>query len=193
MYCGNCGAEISREDAYCPYCGVMNARAAEQDYMEKLEGIREETEKLGGETSKQTRRGIRNVGKLTVRIVVIIAAVILGFYALTRIMERTFERDDADTAQEEAAFKAAYFPKLDALYEAGDDTATMNYMYEIGGQKGASVMNGWAHYQYMRYYMDYYSVCTVPGAAKDAAFWERQYEGILHDGDRKACFKLGVV
>ena len=40
MYCSNCGAEINEKDAYCPYCGVMNARAAEREYMEKLEGRR---------------------------------------------------------------------------------------------------------------------------------------------------------
>ena len=49
MYCSNCGAEINEKDAYCPYCGVMNARAAEREYMEKLEDIREDTERLGEE------------------------------------------------------------------------------------------------------------------------------------------------
>ena len=182
MHCGNCGAEISKDDAYCPYCGVMNARAAEKEYMDRLEEIREDTEKLGGESERQTRTGIRNVGRLTIRIVVIIAAVILGLYGLTRFMNRTFERENADTAKEEAAFKAEYFPKLDALYAEGDDTATMNYMNEIGDRKGASVLKSWAHYRYMRYYMDYMSVCAVPDTVKDAAFWERKYENILYDG-----------
>ena len=72
MYCSNCGAEISEKDAYCPYCGVMNARAAEREYMEKLEDIREDTERLGEESGKESRRGMTIAGKKALKIFAIV-------------------------------------------------------------------------------------------------------------------------
>ncbi|MDO4804803.1 MAG: zinc ribbon domain-containing protein [Lachnospiraceae bacterium] len=182
MYCGNCGAEISADDAYCPYCGVMNARAAEKEYMDKLEDIREDTEKLGAESGKQTRTGIRKSGRLAVRIILIIAAVVVGFYALYRFLDYQFVRGNADEVKEEAAFKAEYFPQLDALYAEGDEAAVMAYLNEIGGEKGAYVLNTWVHYQYMTYYMDYVSVCRVKKGIMDDALWEQIYSEILYDG-----------
>lgn len=182
MYCGNCGAEISADDAYCPYCGVMNARAAEKEFMGKLEGIRKDTEKLGAESGKQTRSGIRKSGRLAVRIILIIAAMIAGIYALYRILDYRFARENAKEVKEEAAFKAEYFPQLDALYAQGDEAAVMAYLNEIGGKKGAYVLNTWAHYQYMSYYMDYVSVCRAKKVGMDDPLWGQISREILYDG-----------
>ena len=182
MYCSNCGAEISEKDAYCPYCGVMNARAAEREYMEKLEDIREDTERLGEESGKESRRGMTIAGKKALKIFVIVAVIILGLTSFFIYLETGFLRGDAKTARAEAAFKEKYFPKLDEYYAAGDDDATAAYLQEIGNQDGAAVLSGWKHYMYMKYYMDYANVCGVRNRELDDDFWKYEYELVLYDG-----------
>ncbi len=182
MYCSNCGAEISEKETYCPYCGVMNARAAEREYMEKLEDIREDTEKLGFESGKESRRGMRTAGKKALKVFAIVAAVILGLAAAFLFLENRLLRSGSKTARAEAAFKEEYFPRLDEYYAAGDDDATCAYINEINYKDGSSVLNSWKHYKYMRYYMDYSYIREVRDRELDDDFWKYDYAYVLYDG-----------
>jgi len=184
MFCTNCGAEISENDTYCPYCGVMNYRAAEREYMDKLEDIREDTEKLGGETARQTRLGIRKAGSRALKILLIIAAFFVGFFALGWILDHAFMRSDANSVREEAEFKETYFATLDEYYAAGDDKATADYMNEISREPGSYVMSLWEHYAYMIYYMDYAAIRDIPETELNDDFWKYSYADVLYSGIR---------
>ena len=181
MYCGNCGAEITDKDAYCPYCGVMNVRAAETEYMEKLEDIRENTEKLGDEGGRHTKKEVRRVGRLAVIIFAIVAVLVLGLFVFSWAMDHFFYGNGRD-ARDEAAFKEKYFPKLEELYASGDMDATCDYLNEIGGEDGAEVLQMWPHYKYISYYMDYKIVHAIPGTELDNDFWNLKYDEVLYAG-----------
>ena len=181
MYCGNCGAEITEKDAYCPYCGVMNVRAAESEYMEKLEDIRENTEKLGDEGRRHTKKEIGRVGKLAARVFIIVAVLVLGLFAFSWAMDNVLFGSGRD-ARDEAAFKEKYFPKLEELYESGDMDATSDYMNEIGGEDGAEVLLMWQHYKFVSYYSDYRFIRGVRGTEFDNDFWKRKYGDVLYAG-----------
>lgn len=182
MYCSNCGAEISEHDAYCPYCGVMNVRAAEKEYMEKLEDIREDTEDLGEESDKQTRIGMRHAGKRAVKIFAIVAIILAAFFLIGVSLDRFFLEGDTDYVKQEAAFKAKYFDKLDEYYEAGDDDATAQFMMEISAEDGSSVLSMWKHYEYVCYFMDYHNISGLPHKKLDDTFWKYDYSNYLYDG-----------
>ena len=181
MYCGNCGGEITDKDAYCPYCGVMNVRAAETEYMEKLEDIRENTEKLGDEGGRHTKKEVRRVGRLAVIIFAIVAVLVLGLFVFSWAMDHFFYGNGRD-ARDEAAFKEKYFPKLEELYASGDMDATCDYLNEIGGEDGAEVLQMWPHYKYISYYMDYKIVHAIPGMELDNDFWNLKYDEVLYAG-----------
>ena len=181
MYCGNCGAEITDKDAYCPYCGVMNVRAAEAEYMEKLEDIRENTEKLGDEGRRHTEKEVRRIGKFAGRVFIIVAVLVLGLFAFSWAMDHVFFGSGRD-ARNEAAFKEKYFPKLEELYESGDMEATSDYMNEIGGEDGAEVLMMWPHYKFISYYSDYRFIQEVPGTELNNDFWNRKYGDVLYAG-----------
>ena len=181
MYCGNCGAEITDKDAYCPYCGVMNVRAAETEYMEKLEDIRENTEKLGDEGGRHTKREIRRIGKFAAVVLIIVAVFVTGLFAFSWAMDHVFFGRGRD-ARDEAAFKEKYFPKLEELYASGDMDATCDYLNEIGGEDGAEVLQMWPHYKYISYYMDYKIVHAIPGTELDNDFWNLKYGEVLYAG-----------
>jgi hypothetical protein len=181
MYCGNCGGEITDKDAYCPYCGVMNVRAAETEYMEKLEDIRENTEKLGDEGGRHTKKEVRRVGRLAVIIFAIVAVLVLGLFVFSWAMDHFFYGNGRD-ARDEAAFKEKYLPKLEELYASGDMDATCDYLNEIGGEDGAEVLQMWPHYKYISYYMDYKIVHAIPGTELDNDFWNLKYDEVLYAG-----------
>lgn len=181
MYCGNCGGEITDKDAYCPYCGVMNPRAAETEYMEKLEDIRENTEKLGDEGGRHTKKEIRRIGKFAAFVFIIVAVFVAGLFAFSWAMDHFFYGNGRD-ARDEAAFKEKYFPKLEELYASGDMDATCDYLNEIGGEDGAEVLQMWPHYKYISYYMDYQIVHAIPGTELDNDFWNLKYDEVLYAG-----------
>ena len=181
MYCGNCGGEITDKDAYCPYCGVMNVRAAETEYMEKLEDIRENTEKLGDEGGRHTKKEIRRIGRFAARVFIIVAVFVAGLFAFSWAMDNVFFGSGRN-ARDEAAFKEKYFPKLEELYASGDMDATCDYLNEIGGEDGAEVLQMWPHYKYISYYMDYKIVHAIPGTELDNDFWNLKYGEVLYAG-----------
>jgi hypothetical protein len=181
MYCGNCGAEITDKDAYCPYCGVMNPRAAETEYMEKLEDIRENTEKLGDEGGRHTKKEIRRVGRFAALVFIIAAVFVTGLFVFSWTMDHVLFGSGRD-ARDEAAFKEKYFPELEELYASGDIDATCDYMNEIGGEDGAAVLMMWPHYKYISYYMDYRIVHEIPETELDNDFWNLKYGDVLYSG-----------
>ena len=181
MYCGNCGGEITDKDAYCPYCGVMNVRAAETEYMEKLEDIRENTEKLGDEGGRHTKKELRRIGRFAARVFIIVAVFVAGLFAFSWAMDNVFFGSRRN-ARDEAAFKEKYFPKLEELYASGDMDATCDYLNEIGGEDGAEVLQMWPHYKYISYYMDYKIVHAIPGMELDNDFWNLKYDEVLYAG-----------
>ena len=159
----------------------MNVRAAETEYMEKLEDIRENTEKLGDEGGRHTKKEVRRVGRLAVIIFAIVAVLVLGLFVFSWAMDHFFYGNGRD-ARDEAAFKEKYFPKLEELYASGDMDATCDYLNEIGGEDGAEVLQMWSHYKYISYYMDYQIVHAIPGTELDNDFWNLKYDEVLYAG-----------
>ena len=46
IHCKSCGAEFEENLAKCPYCGTLNYKGAEQEYLNKLKNIQEDMEDL---------------------------------------------------------------------------------------------------------------------------------------------------
>ena len=182
MYCSNCGAEINDNVSYCPYCGVMNVRAAENEYMEKLEDIREDTEQLTDVSEHQARAGIRHAGRKTFIVLLIVAFVAAGFFMLGSFLERQLRHESANRVQKELEFKDKYFTKLDEYYAAGDDAATADYLSGISAEDGSSILDRWKHYTYMQYYEDYRYIRSVSGMEINDHFRKYDYADILYAG-----------
>lgn len=180
MFCSNCGAEIGEKDVNCPYCGVMNPRAAEKKYMDKLEGILEDTEKLREMPAQQTKGGMRKAGRMAVFIFCIVALVAGGLAVAMRVMEESYGYGDS-SVRAEAEFKQTYFPKLDELYAAGDDDATADYLSTLYDVKGSSVLRIWDHYKYMVYYMDFMALAALRENAEEQ-FDTSELENMLYCG-----------
>ena len=61
VLCRSCGAEYPADSASCPYCGTMNLPAAETEYLDRLEGIRDNLEELGSLTDRKAKSHLRKL------------------------------------------------------------------------------------------------------------------------------------
>ena len=72
MFCSNCGAELKESDVTCPYCGMLQPSAAESEYMQKLEHLKQDVQNLKAVPTKEYTRELRHQGIFTAKIVLII-------------------------------------------------------------------------------------------------------------------------
>ena len=77
MFCSNCGAELKESDVTCPYCGMLQPAAAESEYMQKLEHLKQDVQNLKAVPTKEYTRELRHQGIFTAKIVLIIFCIFL--------------------------------------------------------------------------------------------------------------------
>ncbi len=114
--CPTCGADFDESLANCPYCGTMHYPAAEADYMDQMEDIREQVDNLQDLPRQETRKHLKSRGRLIRRFLIligVIAAVAVFFY--TRNARKNAEETEADYL-----WIREHVSELDSLYKNGD-------------------------------------------------------------------------
>ena len=97
IICKKCAAEYDVSLVRCPYCGTAYAPAEEEEYMDKLDGIRKDLhrEKMKGDA--QIRKGMSS----TLRVILLVAVVILTLLFGGLWLSSTQERSRSDRDKEE--------------------------------------------------------------------------------------------
>ena len=116
VVCRSCAASFSADLPQCPYCGTMNLPAAEQAYMNKLEGIRGDLSELHEQTKRDMKTGFRKLQKRLIVIGVLIALLLGGLAVHDLVRQKQENLRD----KEEIVWQLDNIPRLDRLYENGD-------------------------------------------------------------------------
>ena len=87
--CETCGAEFEESLVRCPYCGTGYAPAEEDEYMDKLEGVRKDLHGQIDKGNKQIKRGMGNTVRLILVAVVVILLLVFGGLWLSGRHERS--------------------------------------------------------------------------------------------------------
>lgn len=148
--CNSCGARFSEDVAKCPYCGNLNYRGAEKEYMDKLRDIQldmrslKETpeEQIEEEIKKQKRR-VKSTVIITITIVIIIA-ISIGLYGKYR------ERKE----RAEYLWQLENFPVMDELYEQ-EKYEELALFCEDAYYEEKHEIWAWEHGDFILVYMDY--------------------------------------
>lgn len=159
IYCENCHAQIEEDSAKCPYCGALNVSGGEKQYMERLYDIKKDVEGLSAVPEQEYRREIGKTGRM-IRRTFLITAVFAATVGLFLFLWQKFT-DYGPTAEEARAqmqWEKEIFPKLDALYEAGDYDGVMECVYENQEESYYSIDN-WKHADFINVYT-WYQSCT---------------------------------
>ena len=113
IHCKSCGAEFEEDLPKCPYCGTLNYKGAEQEYLNKLENIREGMEDLQEVPEDEVKKEIKQRGKFIGKVILIIGILIIGLALLLYWINRSPERD----RKEDYLWMQENFPIMDELYE----------------------------------------------------------------------------
>ena len=116
VHCRTCGAEFSTDLPNCPYCGTMYLPAAEEAYMDKLEGVRSNLEQLSDLPAAESRKHFRRLMKK----VLIAAAVLLVLILAGQSIRFWKERRDTAAEKAETLWQREGFARMDEARSAGD-------------------------------------------------------------------------
>lgn len=145
IICKSCAAEFLDKLPKCPYCGTMNYKGAEAEYLNKLEDVREDMEDLEVVPKEAQKKEFRKQTFFWLKVIIGIICVIGLIIGLIFWLESRYERDErADFlwAQENV-------PKLDTFYEkeAYEELLTLYDAFD----EDAPVWK-WEHYDFMSIY-----------------------------------------
>ena len=97
IICKSCAAEFDEGLVRCPYCGTAYAPAEENEYMGKLEDVREDLHREIGRTDKKIGKGMGTAVRV---ILIVIIAILLLLFGVLWLSGRS-ERSHSDRKKQE--------------------------------------------------------------------------------------------
>ncbi len=162
MICPNCGGEFADWALKCPYCGGVNDKASEAEYMKHMEELRTKLDNLDEESEADYSKAMnKTVKRLLIVIGILLAAAAVIIIAVFIVKKNTLQNDEDFYAAEKAWQKEEY-KKLDAMYEEGDYDGIIDEYYEALDETYS--ISSWSHYCYVTEF--YYNYSRVLAAKK---------------------------
>lgn len=172
MFCSNCGAELKESDVTCPYCGMLQPSAAESEYMQKLEHLKQDVQNLKAVPTKEYTRELRYQRIFTAKIVLIIFCIFLLLFVIGISVFYGSSYLEKKELRKENAFAKEYFPKLNELYASGNDEEVYTYINSLYNLDGSTALYRWKHMDYYNYYTLYMDVKFLNDAIADNSYNE---------------------
>ena len=145
MVCKSCAAEFTDDLSKCPYCGSMNIKGAEAEYMGKLQDVKEDL----GELSELPEQARKKELKKQVKRWGIVAAVILVLAVLLQVWFHWSSSLYIDSPAKERAdmlWLAEREEELNTLYENNDAEGILEYFYVWCEEENA--FSKWEHWNF---------------------------------------------
>ena len=109
LICRSCGAEYDAALVRCPFCGTAHAPVEEEEYMNKLEDIREDLHMETERSEKRIKKGMSSTVRAVLLVAIVIIMLLFGFLWLSGRSERSrsdrkkeeFLQDQGITTQQE--------------------------------------------------------------------------------------------
>ena len=98
--CETCGAEFDASLVRCPYCGTAYEPAAEDEYMDKLEDVREDLSKHTKDADNATKKTFKKI-LLTAIIVIVIISVMCIIALIAPKSDSKHDTDDLNSRKQE--------------------------------------------------------------------------------------------
>lgn len=142
--CGSCGAEFDDDLPKCPYCGSVNLKGAEKEYMEKLEDVREDMGGLDDVPLEELKDAFQKQGKRLKKVVLTILALMAAVLLVVFFVNRRDEKDYRD----QYLWEQENFPILDELYDAGEYDEMLEVMGRLMAVDEDHDVYRWQHYNF---------------------------------------------
>ena len=127
VICGSCGAQFDGDLAKCPYCGSTNLKGSEKEYMEKLEGVKEDMGELDEVPMEELKGAFQKQGKRLKKVLLSLLALAVILLLVVFLAGRGEKKDYKD----QYLWEQENFPKLDQLYDAGEYDEMLAYVNQL--------------------------------------------------------------
>ena len=148
IICSSCGAEFDDTLPKCPYCGSLNYKGAEAEYLGRLEGMRQDMQQLEQVPERELKEKLKKKQKFVVKIFIVVAVLAAAFAAIMFLRGRYIEQRDAKADYQ---WQKENFPILDRLYQEKDLEALMDF-YEQAVEENRTI-DRWEHSGIFRWLM----------------------------------------
>lgn len=160
MICPNCGGEFADWALKCPYCGSVNDKGAEKEYMKHMDELRKRLDNLDEESAADYNKSMsKTIKRLLIAIGTILAAAAVILIIVFVIKKNETQKSDNFYIAEKA-WQTEEYKKLDAMYDEGDYDGILEEYYET--LNGDYSITSWKHYCYVTDF--YYNYSQVLGA-----------------------------
>lgn len=161
MTCKSCGAVFDDSLVKCPYCGTVNEKGNEAQYMEELEDIRKRLDVVDEESEEVYKAEIKKSTKV-IRRTVIIVLIIIGAFGLLFLADKLFTRaliGKTPDPKMQLLWEKENYPKLNALYDAGKYDEALALQDELTKNNEGYNLYAWEHYFALSLYRDSQDLC----------------------------------
>lgn len=144
--CESCGGNYDDMLPECPYCGSVNYKGAEAEYLGQLEDIRQDMEDLKEVPKEEIKKEFGKQGQFLRKVlvtIVIIFMVLIGLYLLMQADWGSGRNEKSDFL-----WKQENYPIMDQLYENGDYETLRQYYTEESNPTWE-----WSHDDFFTLYM----------------------------------------
>ena len=155
--CSNCGGSFDEKLPKCPYCGMINEAAAENEYNEKLDKIRKKLDNVD-ELAVADYKGDL---KMFLKIFLVTLLIVGGFIFLIRTNQYARKNgllEDERAKMDETIVKIkeqrSYTDRWDVLYDEGKYDELCKEVKEGTGDRGLAFYD-WPHNSFCNAYVYY--------------------------------------
>ena len=147
IICSSCGAEFEDTLPKCPYCGSLNYKGAEAEYLGKLESMRQDMQQLEQVPEKELKKKLKKKQKFVIKLLILLAALAAILAVIVFRVQYIEPRD----ARADYLWEKENFPILDRLYQEKDLEALMDF-YEQAVEENRTI-DRWEHSGIFRWLM----------------------------------------
>lgn len=148
VICKSCAAEFDETEPKCPYCGTMNYKGAEAEYMGKLQKVRKDMDDLDYVPEKVSQKIVKKRRRF-IKVLLLIAGIYIAVYAVGSWI--TQYKDDL-RAKEEMYWRLENYPLMNDMYDRGEYEEM--YEYYLNGQEAGGSMYTWTHREFCELYTE---------------------------------------
>ena len=147
IICSSCGAEFEDTLPKCPYCGSLNYKGAEAEYLGKLESMRQDMQQLEQVPEKELKKKLKKKQKFVIKLLILLAA-LAAILAVIVFRVRYIEPRDA---RADYLWEKENFPILDRLYQ---ETQLLDDYWMMRGLDYSEVILTEKDREYIRPYVE---------------------------------------
>ena len=136
IICPSCGAEFEPDKVKCPFCGTIYYKAAEAEYMNKLEDVKEDLDELKDSADRETKGQFKKILRWVIILLIIFAAIGAAVLIHDEMRRKRYEEED----RQEYLWRSKNYSVMNDLYDKGEYEQLL-VLYDKATKEGHNLYN----------------------------------------------------